>query len=535
MTLMQLIFWLLAAGLNALALILWMNNGGGWLFIVSVPFTLLGIYDLTRSPHTLNRLYPVVAYLRYLLEHFHTEIHQYFVASNTSERPFNREQRSLVYRRAKNVVDTLPFGTQQDITEIGYLSVMHSLAPKHVRPEKIRVTVGGPDCTQPYSASRLNISAMSFGSLSPNAILALNKGAKLGDFAHNTGEGGLSPYHEQGGGDLIWQIGTGYFGCRTREGRFDEDLFQQKATRPQIRMIEIKLSQGAKPGHGGILPAPKVSAEIANIRGVARGEACISPPAHSAFDSPLGLLHFVARLRELSGGKPVGFKLCIGIKSEFMAICKAMLETKIYPDFITVDGAEGGTGAAPVEFSNRLGMPCLEGTYFVHNCLVGIALREHIKIISSGKTASGFDMLSKIALGADMVNAARTMMLALGCIQSLSCNTNNCPTGIATQSRVRGAALNVEAKHVRVRNFHKATVANCMELVGAMGMDNPDDLNPHHILSRVDDETSERYDQVYPGLRHGELLTDTIHPQYADDWRRSRADSFAMEPEITLS
>jgi glutamate synthase domain-containing protein 2 len=526
MTIMQKIFWLTAIASNLLAFYLLLIGSSAIYLLCSVGFSALGIYDLKFSPHTLNRLYPIAAYFRYALEFFRTEIQQYFIASNTEERPFNREQRSLVYQRAKLERDSLPFGTQRDLLETGYLSALHSLAPKKVQEQHWRVTVGGPDCLQPYSASRFNISAMSFGALSANAILALNKGAKLGNFAHNTGEGGISLYHRQGGGDLIWQIGTGYFGCRTASGQFDQQLFKEKACDAQVKMIEIKLSQGAKPGHGGVLPAAKITLEISRIRGIDMGQPCISPASHSTFASPTGLLDFVQQLRELSGGKPIGFKLCVGVKSEFMAICKAMLKTGITPDFITVDGAEGGTGAAPVEFSNRLGMPCLEGTYFVHNCLVGTGLRNKIKIIASGKTASGFELLTKLALGADMVNSARTMMMALGCIQSRNCNTNRCPTGIATQDPIRNRALDVELKHQRVKNYHDATLKSCMKLIGAMGLERPEQLSAHHILCRADDQTNKHYDEIYIPLQANELLSNSIHTFYADHWHRANSDYF---------
>lgn len=526
MTPMQALFWLISAISNLLAMLAIAHGHSSLYLLLTLGFTALGIYDLKFSAHTLNRLYPVAAYIRYGLEYIRAEIQQYFIASNTEERPFNREERSLVYQRAKHVRDTLPFGTQRDLTDTGYLSIMHSLSPKTVKPEHIRVMVGGKHCKLPYSASRLNISAMSYGALSPNAILALNKGAKAGDFAHNTGEGGISPYHKEGGGDLIWQIGTGYFGCRNESGEFDPDRFSDQAASVQVKMIEIKLSQGAKPAHGGVLPAAKISPEISRIRGIAMGKDCISPARHSAFDTPIGLLHFVEQLRALAGGKPVGIKLCIGIKSEFMGICKAMLETGITPDFITVDGAEGGTGAAPVEFTNRLGMTCHEATYFVHNCLIGSGLREQIKVIASGKTASGFDMLSKLALGADMVNAARTMMMALGCIQSRSCNTNHCPTGVATQDPTRNKALNVEKKYIRVKNYQQATVHSCMDLIGAMGLDNPGDLKASNILCRAADETNKNYTELYAPLNLQELLTDTINSAYADDWANSSSQHF---------
>jgi glutamate synthase domain-containing protein 2 len=522
----QIIFWLASIVINIVSFSLWQLGISGIFFILSLGLTALGIYDLRFSPHTLNRLYPVAAYLRYAFEFIRPEIQQYFIATNTSENPFNREQRSLVYQRAKRELDTIPFGTQRDLLSTGYLSAMHSLLPKQVLEPYLRVTVGGPNCLQPYSASRFNISAMSFGALSANAIVALNRGAKLGNFAHNTGEGGISPYHQQGEGDLIWQIGTGYFGCRTNTGEFDPELFRKNALDEQVKMIEIKLSQGAKPAHGGILPAAKITAEISRIRAINLNEDCISPPTHSTFDSPIGLLQFVKQLRDLSDGKPIGFKLCIGVKSEFMSICKAMLETKIQPDFITIDGAEGGTGAAPAEFTNRLGMPCLEATYFAHNCLVGTGLRDSIKIISSGKTASGFEMLTKLALGADMVNSARTMMMALGCIQARTCNTNHCPTGISTQDPVRFKALNIEKKFHRVKNYHHATVESCMELVGAMGLNNPDDLTADRIMCRIDDETNEHYSQIYPALQPDELLSTQINPYYASHWSQANNSQF---------
>jgi glutamate synthase domain-containing protein 2 len=527
MTTMQRIFWAIAIASNTLALLLWTLGFGVWFFFLSIPITALGWYDLTLSSHSLNRLYPIAAYIRYAMEYIRPEIRQYFVASDTEERPFTREQRSLVYQRAKRARDTIPFGTQHELLESGYLSAMHSLHPKTVKEEHVRVQVGGADCTQPYNASRFNISAMSFGALSSNAILALNKGAKLGNFAHNTGEGGVSPYHEQGGGDLIWQMGTAYFGCRQPDGNFDEQEFAEKATQEQVKMIEIKLSQGAKPSHGGLLPAAKITAEIARIRDISMGQACHSPPTHSTFDSPIGLLQFVKKLRVLSGGKPVGFKLCVGKKMEFMAICKAMLETQITPDFITVDGAEGGTGAAPLEFSNRLGMSCLEGTYFVHNCLVGCGLRDSIKIICAGKTASGFELLQKLAVGADIVNAARTMMMALGCIQARSCNSNHCPTGIATQDKQRNKALNVQAKHLRVANYHQSTVEACMDLVGAIGLDNPDDLDASHLVRRMEDQTTKTYDQIHPPLAVNELLGKNINTHYARDWQKAQAIRFS--------
>jgi len=493
-------------------------------------YTVVGLYDLFFSRHTLNRLYPVAAYCRYALEYIRPEFHRYFIASNTDELPFSREERSLVYRRAQNLDDTLPFGTESDIKATGYDGAVHSIIPTTVREETKRVTIGGEQCTKPYSAARLNCSAMSFGSLGAHAIQAINRGAKVAGFYHNTGEGGLSPYHLEEGGDLVWQIGTGYFGCRNPDGTFNPDAFKERAQLDQVKMIEIKISQGAKPSHGGVLPAAKVTEEIAKIRLVEMGKDVLSPPVHDTFNTPKGLLDFVAQLRELSGGKPVGFKLCIGHPYEFLAICKAMIETGSLPDFITIDGAEGGTGAAPVEYSNRFGVPCLEGVYFVHNCLKGIGVRDKIKLIASGKTASAFDIVSKIAVGADVVNAARTMMMALGCVQSQSCNTNRCPTGIATQDPVRGKALDIDSRHQRVANFQRNTLSTFFEMVGAMGLDDPNKLAPHHIWRRVEDESMRYFDEIYNSLAENELLGDKIEGPYSVEWAMASAETFAPQP-----
>lgn len=526
MTPMQRIFISFVIAGNFIALCTWFAGLGPWWLLLTLLVSAVGWYDLAKSPHTLNRLYPVAAYLRYGLEFIRPEIRQYFIASDIEERPFSREQRSLIYQRSKHARDTLPFGTQRDLMEAGYLSAAHSLLPKVVEEEFLRVTIGSPECRQPYCSSRLNISAMSFGALSPNAILALNKGAKYGGFSHNTGEGGISAYHQEGGGDLVWQIGTGYFGCRTEDGQFDSEAFKERASLEQVKMVELKLSQGAKPSHGGLLPAAKISEEIARIRGIPRNHDCVSPPTHPRFSSPEGLLEFVQELRALSEGKPIGFKLALGKKNDVMAICKAMIKTGITPDFITVDGAEGGTGAAPVEFSNRLGMPCLEATHFVHNCLVGVGLRHCIKIIAAGKTATGFEMMNKLALGADIVNAARSMMLAMGCIQSRHCNTNRCPTGIATQDPVRNRALNVEEKYIRVANFQRLTVSSCMHLIGALGYNNPDALTPKDIFRRNDNGINECYDEIYPALENGDLLKEQGPDFYLKPWQQASAESF---------
>ncbi|MEJ2058960.1 MAG: FMN-binding glutamate synthase family protein [Gammaproteobacteria bacterium] len=490
-----------------------------------VPYTLLGLYDILLSNHNVLRNYPVIGHLRYMMEFISPEIRQYFIETNQSGRPYNRETRNLVYARAEGLSETLPFGTQQEITAPGFAYAQPTLAPTVPSPASTRILIGGPDCTQPYDASRLNISGMSFGALSYTAIQALNRGAQLGGFAHNTGEGGISPYHHNGG-DLIWQIGTAYFGCRTPQGRFDPEAFARLAGEPQVRMIELKLSQGAKPSHGGMLPAAKISPEIARIRGIPEGEDCISPPMHNTFDSPFSLLQFIARLRALSGGKPVGIKLCIGRREEFMGICKAMLETGITPDFISVDGAEGGTGAAPVEFTDNLGTPLNEALVFVHSCLNGIGLRDRIRIIASGKIATGFDMIEKIALGADLCSMARPMMFALGCIQALRCNRNTCPSGVATQDRRRARAIDVTSKAARVCRFHQATMRSFVNLCGALGVDDPDELQPHHIMRRMAEGTPRTCAEIYPYLETGALLGGSPPPAYAAEWRAASAQHF---------
>ena len=496
------------------------------LFLLLLVWTVVGAREYFFSTSNLRRNYPVLANLRYLLESFRPEIRQYFISNDLDERPFSRERRDIVYSRAKDMTDTIPFGTRRNLLEDGYRSLQHSLRPTHLEECDCRVRFGGRQCEQPYSASRLNISAMSFGALSANAVMALNKGAELGGFAHNTGEGSISPHHTKHDGDLIWQIGTGYFGCRQRSGRFDSEAFAERANLDQVKMIEVKLSQGAKPSHGGVLPGAKVTEEIAEIRLVEVGKTVLSPPRHPEFDTPAGLLEFVQRLRELSGGKPVGFKLALGKPSEFSAIVKAMLQTGILPDFITVDGAEGGTGAAPVEFTNRLGVPCLEATYFVSQILLGADLKNDIRVISSGITATGFDMLEKIALGADTVNAARSMMLALGCIQARACNTNRCPTGVTTQDKALARAINVEDKAKRVYRFQRATVEAFLELCGAMGLDSPDELGPEHLFIRRDDGVH-TYADVNCSLLPGQLLVDGEGPQrFRRDWDNASPDSF---------
>ena len=485
-----------------------------WSFVVYGPLLLVGLYDFFQNRHTITRNFPVFGRLRFIMEDLRPKIYQYFIESDTDGTPFNRQNRSVVYQRAKMVDDTRPFGTELDVYQNGYEWLNHSIAA--IQHNKLnlapRVTVGGPDCKQPYSASVFNISAMSFGSLSQNAILALNGGAKIGNFAHNTGEGGLSDYHLQAGGDIIWQIGTGYFSCRHKDGTIDYDAFAERAVKPQVKMIEIKLSQGAKPGHGGILPASKVTPEIARIRLVEMGEDVISPPHHTAFSTPLELMIFIKKLRDLSGGKPVGFKLCVGHKSEFLAICKAMVQTNIYPDFITVDGGEGGTGAAPLEFSNSVGMPLREALAFVYDVLTGFDVKKHIRLIASGKVATGFDLVKNFALGADMCNSARGMMFALGCIQALECNTNKCPTGVATQDKSLMKGLVVDDKKHRVASFQKQTVSSAVQMLGAAGLHTPCDIHREFIYRRTSHSLIQTYGELFPYIPKGALLS-TPYPK----------------------
>ncbi len=498
-----------------------------YLSILVGPLLAMGYYDYFQPYHAVKRNFPLIGRGRYLFEAIRPEIYQYFVESDTDGVPFGRDKRSLVYQRSKDVRDTVPFGTLQDVYETGYEWINHSLAPVHIDPKKLRVKVGGKDCSQPYDASIFNISAMSYGSLSKNAILALNQGAKIGDFYHNTGEGGISPYHREGKGDLVWQIGTGYFGCRGEDGRFDPDLFAKNATNPQVKMIEIKLSQGAKPGHGGILPAAKVTQEIATIRGVPMGKDVLSPPAHTSFSTPIEMMHFIAQLRQLSGGKPIGFKLCLGKPREFLALCKAMIETGIVPDFITVDGGEGGTGAAPLEFSNHVGTPVVEGLIFVHNALVGFNLRNEIRIIASGKVLSAFSLMKLLALGADMCNSARAMMLSLGCIQALRCNSNHCPVGVATQDPNLMAGLIPARKSKRVANFHKETLEIVGELVGATGLGSTSQLRPWHIERRISPTEVLNYGQIYDYLEPGVLLQEPTPATYQHAFDSASPETFA--------
>lgn len=498
-----------------------------WSWVVLGPLVGLGIYDYFQTVHSIPRNFPLLGRMRYLMELIRPEIYQYFIESDTEGVPFDRDQRSLVYQRSKKVRDTVPFGTKEDVYAVGYEWINHSMAPLEHHPDEMRITIGGSQCAQPYSASLLNISAMSYGSLSANAILALSQGAKMGGFAHNTGEGGISPYHLEGGGDLIWQIGTGYFGCRLQNGKFCKDLFRENAGQANVKMIELKLSQGAKPGHGGILPAAKLTPEIATIRHVPLGFDVISPPGHSAFSTPIELLEFIAQLRELSGGKPVGFKLCVGKRREFLAVCKAMVKTGITPDFIAVDGGEGGTGAAPLEFSNHIGAPLFEGLIFVHNALVGYSLRERVRVLTSGKVSSGFAMLKLLAVGADACYSARGMMLALGCIQALQCNSNHCPVGVATQDRNLMAGLVPTNKSVRVANFHKQTILSLCEMLGAIGIAKPGDLRPWHIMHRISATETRHYGELYEYLSNGALLHEPLPESFRRACEAATPESFS--------
>jgi glutamate synthase domain-containing protein 2 len=510
-----------------LVLTLSVNLHFGWFFLIFLALALLGTYDLIQPHHSILRSFPIAAHIRFLLEDARPEIRQYFLESDTDGVPFDRNARSIVYQRAKGDLDKRPLGTELNVYATSYEWINHSLMPAPLSTEPFRIKVGGPDCGKPYSSSVLNVSAMSFGALSANAIRALNKGAKMGGFAHDTGEGGLSSYHRENGGDIIWEIGSGYFGCRTPDGKFSPERFAEQAASEQVKMIEIKLSQGAKPGHGGVLPAAKVSAEIAETRGVPMGVDCISPSHHSEFSTPVGLLDFVARLRDLSGGKPVGFKLCIGHPWEFLGIGKAMLKTGIYPDFIVIDGKEGGTGAAPLEFIDHLGTPLQEGLMFAQNMLVGLNIRNRVKLGASGKIITAFDMARIMSMGADWCNSARGFMFAVGCIQSQQCHTDRCPTGVATQDKVRQRALVVPDKAQRVYNFHRSTLAALAEVIAAAGLSHPDELSPRHFLKRVSPDIVASYEQINRFLEPGELLNGTEDERFKRSWKMATADSFA--------
>jgi glutamate synthase domain-containing protein 2 len=501
--------------------------------MIPIALTVLGLADLRQTRHAILRNYPIIGHLRFALESIRPEIRQYFIESNTEKVPFSREQRALVYQRAKGQLDKRPFGTHLDPYGEAYEWIHHSVSPTTIASHDFRTVVGGSR-ERPYHASVFNISAMSFGSLSANAILALNRGARQGGFAHDTGEGSISRYHREPGGDLIWELGSGYFGARTPEGRFCPERFAESARSDQVKMIELKLSQGAKPGHGGVLPAPKVTPEIAEARGVPAWQTVESPARHSAFDTPLEMLAFIARLRALSGGKPTGFKLAIGHPWEWFAIVKAMLETGERPDFIVIDGKEGGTGAAPAEFMDRAGMPMIDGLLLVHNTLVACDLRDAIRLGAAGRMVTAFDVARTMAIGADWCNAARGFMFALGCIQSLSCHTDRCPTGVATQDPLRQRALVVPDKAERVAQFHSNTLEALRELLQAVGLQHPSQLRPHHIMRRLSASESRPLSEIYRFLPRGALLEPGDAARcgsvFETWWARARADSFHPAP-----
>jgi len=532
-------YLLLTLALAGTALSVWgMTAFPDWLTWLTAPlalfgfFALLGLRDLTQTRHAILRNYPIAAHLRFILENIRPEMRQYFFEGEKDGTPFPRDKRAIVYQRAKKALDKRPFGTQYDVYASDYEWLHHSVAPRAVAKDGFRVTIGGADCAKPYDASIFNISAMSYGALSANAVRSLNKGAKLGGFFHDTGEGGFSPYHKEFGGDIVWEIGSGYFGARNPDGSFSPERFAATAADPQIKMVELKLSQGAKPGHGGVLPAAKVTREISRIRGVPLGQDCVSPARHGAFSTPIEMMQMIAEMRRLSGGKPAGFKLCIGHPWEFMAICKAMLETGITPDFIVIDGKEGGTGAAPLEFMDHIGMPLRDGLSFAHNALVGCNLRDRIKIGASGKIVSAFDMARAMALGADWCNSARGFMFAVGCIQAQACHTGHCPTGVTSQDPTRQRAIVVPDKAMRVASFHRETVHALAELVAAAGLDHPSGIRPHHFMRRAAADRVASFAELYEFLKPGQLLADPASsPRFGEPWRVAQAHTFdRLEP-----
>jgi glutamate synthase domain-containing protein 2 len=501
--------------------------GGIGFMVVAVIFgavALVGIYDLAQRRHSILRNYPILGHARFALESIRPELQQYFIERNYDGRPYDRDTRTSIYERAKGVKDEQAYGTERDVREPGYewlLQSIHSFDPPKELP---RVTVGGPDCTQPYEMALLNVSAMSFGALSGAALTALNRGAAKGGFAHDTGEGGLTKYHLNGA-DVVWEIGTGYFGARTKDGGFDRDKFRDKASQDAVKCVSLKLSQGAKPGIGGVLPGAKVTKEIADARSVPQGQTCVSPPGHKVFSTPRELIRFIADMRELAGGKPAGFKLCIGSRHELLAICKAMVEEGTAPDFITVDGSEGGTGAAPGEYEDHVGTPLTEGLMMLHNALVGCGLRDRVRIGASGKVATGSDLVKRLAMGADYTNAARAMMMAVGCLQSQRCHTNECPVGVATQDPKRSRALDVPDKTDRVYRYQHAVVTEAQRLVASMGLHSPAEVGPHHLVRRVDHVNSRTYAELYEWLEPGQLLNDPPE-SWRSDWERADPDSF---------
>ena len=526
--------WLACAVGLLLSVFLWVGFGlAAWWVLIFAALVLLGLRDVRQTRHSILRNYPVIGHLRFLFEFVRPEIRQYFIEADNDAAPFSRQQRSLVYQRAKGDPDKRPFGTQMNVGAMGYEWINHSLVPTQLPTHDFRVLIGD-GLAQPYSASVFNISAMSFGALSANAILSLNAGAKKGGFAHDTGEGSISRHHRENDGDLIWEIGSGYFGCRNDDGSFNADKFTENAVHPQVKMIELKLSQGAKPGHGGVLPGPKVTLEIAEARGVPAWQDCVSPASHSAFSTPVEMMHFIARLRTLSGGKPTGFKLCIGHPWEWFAICKAMLETGITPDFIVIDGAEGGTGAAPLEFTDHVGAPLQEGLLLVHNTLTGLNLRDKIKLGCAGKVVSAFDIARMMALGADWCNSARGFMFALGCIQAQACHTGHCPTGVSTQDPHRQKALVVPTKSERVYQFHQNTLRALKELVQAAGLSHPGAITAAHIVRRSSEHEVKLLSNLLPFVKPGALLDggEMPHAVFRLYWPMAQANSFAVVAAI---
>jgi glutamate synthase domain-containing protein 2 len=513
--------------LGALATLAAAIGGPGWwvLLAVVVVLLLVAVYDVTQKRHSILRNYPVLGHMRFLLEDIRPELQQYFIERNWDGRPFDRDIRSSIYQRAKDLKTEQPFGTERDVDEPGYEYLVHSTAPVPPATEPPRVRIGGPHCDKPYEMALMNVSAMSFGALSGNALTALNRGAGKGGFAHDTGEGGFSKYHRQGG-DIVWEIGSGYFGARTDDGGFDPHKFADTAADDQVRMVSLKLSQGAKPGIGGVLPGAKVTQEIAEARGVPKGEKCVSPAAHRVFSTPRELVLFIARMRELSGGKPAGFKLCMGSRSDFLAICKAMVAEGVAPDFVIVDGGEGGTGAAPLEYEDHVGTPLTEGLLSVHNALVGVGLRDQVKVGASAKVATGIDIVKRLVQGADYTNSARSMMMAVGCIQAQLCHTNTCPVGVATQDPRRARALDVPDKTDRVYHYQKACVEQAMQVMASMGVHGPSELRPHMLRRRVNHDQVLSYAEMFHHLEPGELLASPPAGHWERDWALADPDRF---------
>ncbi|WP_404291780.1 FMN-binding glutamate synthase family protein [Glutamicibacter arilaitensis] len=528
-----LFLFVLAAGFVLTALLA--GTSGNWVWWILVVLTAVlvavGIRDMTQKRHAILRNFPILGHARYLFEFIRPEIQQYFIERNTDGTPFDRDTRSMIYARAKGTDSHKAFGTELKVNEVGHEYLLHSSAPVAPNKEQHRVVVGSSQCAQPYAMSLLNISSMSFGSLSANAVLAMNKGAAMGDFVHETGEGGLTKYHLEHGADLFWEIGSGYFGCRTPEGRFNPETFAQKANLPQVKGITIKMSQGAKPGLGGVLPAAKVTAEISEAREVPMGQDCISPASHPEFSTPRELLAFVSQLRKLSGGKPVGIKFCVGSRTDVMAICKAMIETGVLVDFITVDGAEGGTGAAPLEYEDHVGTPLTEGLMLVHNVLMGAGLRHEIRLAAAGKIANGSDIVKRMIQGADFAFSARPMMMATGCIQAQKCHTNHCPVGVATQNKRLMRALDVEDKGHRVYNYHRLTVTEAGQIMASMGLRGPDQLNTRMLRRRVNLQSTRSYASLFHWLRPGELL-ENPPASWRDDWQEADSDHFGEHAPV---